>query len=191
MTYLVFGLVLFLGVHSIRICAADWRQAQIAARGEKQWKMLYSLVSAVGLALIVWGYSEARGTPIAVWQPAPWTRPLAALLTLPAFILLAATYVPANRTKAKIGHPMVAAVKLWAFAHLLSNGNLADLLLFGSFLLWAIASFRAARGRDRAEGVVRQTGPVTRDIATIMIGISVWAGFSMFLHLPLIGVRPY
>lgn len=191
MAYLACGLVLFLGVHSIRVCAENWRSARIAAIGENSWKAAYSLISGLGLAMIVWGYGLARSEPIVVWTPAPWTVHLAAILTLPAFILIVAAYVPGNRIKVRIGHPMVVGTKLWAFAHLLSNGNLADLLLFGSFLLWAIASFRAARARDRAEGVVRPAGPVGRDIAVFAIGIGAWAGFSMVLHMLLIGVRPY
>ncbi|MBA3902545.1 MAG: hypothetical protein C0522_02540 [Rhodocyclaceae bacterium] len=126
MTLLLLGLLLFLGTHSIRIVADSWRADRVAHLGENHWKGLYSLASAAGLALIVWGYGLARAEPVALWAPPGWTRHLAALLTLPAFILIAAAYVPGNRIKAAIGHPMVAGVKIWAIAHLLSNGNLAD-----------------------------------------------------------------
>ncbi len=191
MTLLILGLLLFLGVHSVRIVAEPWRQRRMAAWGEPRWKGMYSLASVLGFALIVIGYGTARSEPVALWLLAPWTRHLAALLTLPAFILLVAAYVPGNRIKSAIGHPMVAGVKLWAVAHLLANGNLADLLLFGSFLVWAILSFRAARRRDRAAGVERPTGSTVRTALTVAIGMAAWGGFAMALHVPLIGVRPY
>ena len=158
MTFLIIGLLLFLGAHSIRIVADGWRTERIARLGENHWKGLYSLASAAGLALIVWGYGLARAEPVALWAPPGWTRHLAALLTLPAFVLIAAAYVPGNRIKAAVGHPMVAGVKVWAIAHLLSNGNLADALLFGAFLLWAVLDFRSAHQRDRAAGVAYRPG---------------------------------
>jgi len=120
--------VLFLGVHSVRIVADGWRTQTLARMGEMPWKGLYSLVSAVGLALIVWGYGLARQQPVVLWVPPIGMRHAAALLTLIAFVLLAATYVPRNAIKARLHHPMVLGVKVWALAHLLSNGNLADVL---------------------------------------------------------------
>ena len=123
MTLLILGLILFLGMHSIRIVADDWRTARVAQFGENGWKGLYSLASALGLALVVWGYGLARAEPVVLWAPPGWTKHVAALLTLPAFILIAAAYVPGNRIKAAVGHPMVAGVKVWAIAHLLSNGR--------------------------------------------------------------------
>ena len=134
MTYLVLGLVLFLGVHSTRIFADDWRTRQIARLGEGAWKGLYSVASLAGFALLVWGYGQTRIDPVVVWDPPTWTRHLAALLMIPAFVLVVAAYVPGNRIKAAVGHPMVAGVKVWAIAHLLSNGRLGDIVLFGVFL---------------------------------------------------------
>ena len=191
MTLLILGLILFLGMHSIRIVADDWRTARVAQFGENGWKGLYSLASALGLALVVWGYGLARAEPVVLWAPPGWTKHVAALLTLPAFILIAAAYVPGNRIKAAVGHPMVAGVKVWAIAHLLSNGNLADVLLFGAFLAWAVLDFRSARQRDRAAGVRYATGSGARDGMAIAAGIGAWALFAGFLHLWLIGVRPY
>ena len=191
MTFLIIGLLLFLGTHSIRIVADSWRADRVARLGENRWKGLYSLASALGLGLIVWGYGLARAEPVALWAPPGWTRHLAALLTLPAFVLIAAAYVPGSRIKAAIGHPMVAGVKVWAIAHLLSNGNLADALLFGAFLLWAVADFRSARRRDRAAGVGYRPGSAARDGMVIAAGAGVWALFAGFLHVWLIGVRPY
>ena len=190
MGYLVLGLVLFLGVHSVRIVADDWRKQTLARMGEMPWKGLYSLVSAVGLALIVWGYGLARQQPVVLWVPPIGMRHAAALLTLIAFVLLAATYVPRNALKARLHHPMVLGVKVWALAHLLSNGNLADVLLFGSFLLWAVLSFRAARQRDRAQGTVYAAGSAAGTAAAVVVGAVAWAGFAFWGHAWLIGVAP-
>ena len=191
MTLLIAGLVVFLGTHSVRIVAEPWRARMVARLGEPRWKGLYTLVSLAGFALVVYGYGLARGAPIVVWSPPLWTRHLAALLTLPAFVLVAAAYVPGTRIKSAVGHPMVAGVKVWAFAHLLANGNLADVVLFGAFLGWAIADFVAARRRDRAAGRTYPAGPFARDAATVAGGIVAWAVFAFWLHGPLIGVRPF
>jgi uncharacterized membrane protein len=191
MSTLLIGLVVFLGAHSVRIFAEDWRSARVQAMGAGAWKGAYSLISIVGLALIVWGYGESRAMPVELWQPPVWTRHLAALLTVPAFVLLAAAYVPGTRIKAAVKHPMVLGVKLWAFAHLIANGRLADVILFGAFLLWAILDFRAARRRDRATGAVYKAGPVLRDAIAIVVGLVAWAVFAMYLHAAWIGVRPF
>ena len=140
MSYLVLGLVLFLGVHSVRIVADGWRTQMRARLGEGAWKGLYSVASVVGLVLVVWGYGLARQQPVVLWNPPVGMRHAASLLTLIAFVLLAAAYVPRNVFKAKLHHPMVLSVKVWALAPLLSNGNLADVVLFGAFLLWAVLS---------------------------------------------------
>lgn len=188
---LVLGLIIFLGAHSVRIVADDWRSAQIAHWGEMTWKGVYSLVAIVGLGLVIWGYGLARADPVVLWSPPIWTRHLASLLTLPAFVLLVAAYVPGNRIKPAVGHPMVAGVKLWALAHLLANGNLADLLLFGSFLLWAAFSFRTARRRDRITNKSYPAGPLSRTWIVIATGLITWTLFALVLHFPLIGVRPF
>lgn len=192
MTLLIAGLLLFLGSHSVRIFAEDWRTARIAGMGEKGWKGAYSLVAIAGFVLIVIGYGQARLDPVVLYATPTWTRHLAALLTLPAFILLAASKGPMNRIRASVGHPMVVGVKLWAFAHLIANGTLADVVLFGSFLAWAIVDYIAARRRDRAAGTVRvASGPIARDVVTVAIGTVAWIVFALWLHGPLIGVRPF
>jgi uncharacterized membrane protein len=191
MIVMVLGLVLFLGVHSVRVFADDWRGAQIAARGEGAWKGVYSLLSIVGFVLIVYGYGLSRTAPVDLWQPPVWTRHLASLLTLASFVLLAAAYVPGTRIKAAVGHPMVLGVKVWAFAHLLSNGRLADVVLFGSFLVWAIVLYGASRRRDRRDGVRRVAGPASRDAIAVIAGVAAWAAFAFWLHAVLIGVRPF
>ena len=191
MTLLIAGLLVFLGAHSLRIVADPWRARQIARLGPGPWKGLYSLVSLVGFALIVWGYGIARGAPVVVWTPPTWTRHLAALLTLPAFVLLAAAKVPGNQIKAAVGHPMIVGVKVWAFAHLLSNGNLADVVLFGAFLAWAIVDFIAARRRDRVAGTRAAPGSAARSLVAAVAGLVAWGVFAFVLHGPLIGVRPF
>jgi uncharacterized membrane protein len=189
--YLILGLVLFLGVHSLRIFAGDWRNAQVARMGELPWKGVFSLLSALGLGLIIWGYGLTRADPVVLWLPPAWTRHLAALLTVPAFILLVAAYLPGSHIKAKIGHPMVAGVKIWALAHLLANGNLADVALFGAFLIWAVADFIASRRRDRLAGRTYVAQGGARDAAVVGIGLLAWAGFAFWGHAWLIGVKPF
>lgn len=191
MSILIAGLLIFLGVHSLRIFAEEWRTRQLARLGEARWKGMVSLASALGLGLIVWGVGLARAEPSMVWLPPAGMRHAAALLTLPAFILLVAAYVSGNRIKRAVGQPMVAGVALWAAAHLLSNGRLSDLLLFGGFLVWSLLSFAAAQRRDRAAGVVRVVGGVSRDVLTVIIGVVAWAVFAGFLHVWMIGLRPY
>lgn len=191
MSILVLGLILFLGAHSVRIFAGGWRDAQIARMGEQRWKGVYSLISAVGLGLIVWGYGMARVDSPVLWGTPPWTRHLAAVLTLPAFILLVAAYLRGSHIKAGVGHPMVAGVKLWAVAHLLANGTLAEATLFGAFLIWAVVSFVSARRRDRIAGRGYPVLGWSRDGMALAIGLVAWMLFALYGHLWLIGVRPF
>lgn len=188
MTLMIIGLLLFLGVHSVRIVADDFRSAQIARVGPLAWKGLYTVASLVGFALIVWGYGLARQQPVVLWPSPAWLRHVAALLMLVSFVLLVAAYVPGNGIKARLQHPMVLGVKVWALAHLLANNTLADLLLFGSFLVWAVLSFRAAKARDRAAGVQRSAGSGARTAITVAVGVAAWAAFAFIAHRPLIGV---
>lgn len=191
MSYLILGLIIFLGVHSVRVVADEWRAALIARIGEGPWKGLYSLASVIGFVLIVWGYGQARLDPLVLWTPPPWTRHLVPPLTLLTFILVAAAYVPGTRIKAWLGSPMVLGVKLWALAHLIANGTLAATVLFGSFLVWAIVDFTSSRRRDRARSVVYPAGSMARDSIAILIGIVAWVVFALWLHGWLIGVRPF
>ena len=188
---LVLGLILFLGVHSVRIVSDGWRARTLARVGEHAWKGVYSLLSGLGLVLIVWGYGLARRAPVVLWEPPPGMRHLAGLLTLAAFVGIAAAYVPRNAIKASLHHPMVLGVKVWALAHLLANGTLADVLLFGGFLAWAVFDFRAARRRDRAAGTVYPPGTPAGTATAIGVGIAVWAVFALWGHAALIGVRPF
>lgn len=191
MSALIIGLIIFLATHSVRIFAEAGRAELIAQKGLLKYKLAYSIVSLIGLALIIWGYGAARLDPVYLWFPPVWARHLAAVLTLPAFILLAAAYVPRSRIKAGIGHPMAAAVKLWALSHLLANGTLADLLLFGGFLVWAIAVFASARRRDRAMGVEALPGSVRNDALALVAGCVAWFVFARYLHTLLFGIAPF
>ena len=138
----------------------------------------------------MWGFGLARQQPVALWTPPFFMRHVAWLLTLIAFILLAATYVPRNAIKARLHHPMVLAVMFWAVAHLLANGNLAHAVLFGGFLLWAVWSFFAARERDRAAGTLYPAGTPSGTAMTVLVGSAAWAVFAFWAHGVLIGVRP-
>ena len=191
MSILVIGLIVFLGLHSVRMFAEGWRAEKKAQMGEGAWKGLYSVASLIGFALIVWGYSLARQQPVVLWVPPVATRHIAALLMLFAFIMLVAAYVPGNVIKSKLRHPMTLSVKTWALAHLLANGNLADVLLFGSFLIWAVLCFIAARKRDRAAATVYPAGKAVPTVITIVIGLVAYGVFAAVLHKWLIGVAVF
>lgn len=190
MAILILGLLIFLGVHSVRIFAEDWRSAQIARIGEKRWKAIYSIVSGIGLVAIIWGYGLARAHPVSVWTPPTWAPHVAIPLVAVAFILLPAAHVPNNHFKTLLGHPMVLGVLVWAFAHLLATGTLSAVVLFGAFLLWAIVDFLAARRRDLLAGTTYPPANVAGDGIVIVSGLVVWALFAFLLHGWLFGVRP-
>lgn len=189
MTLLILGLLIFLGVHSVSIVAPQWRDAQAARMGEKAWKGLYTLASLAGFVLIVIGYGQARQAPVVLYAPPLALRHVAALLMLPAFVLLLAAYLP-GRIKAVTKHPMLAATKLWAVAHLLANGNLADVLLFGAFLAWAVA--------DRISMKYRVPRPLPgapagrfNDAIALGAGLVLYVAFVTVGHRWLIGVPPF
>jgi uncharacterized membrane protein len=190
MTLLVAGLLLFFAVHSVRIVGDNWRSAAIKRIGAGPWKGLYSLVSIAGFVLLVWGYSQAR-QQMPLWDPPAFMKHITGLLMLPVFPMFIASYVPQNGLRARLHHPQVLSIKLWAFAHLLSNGNLADVVLFGSFLLWAVLSYRAARQRDEDVGTLYVPGTTKGTAITWVAGLVAYAVFVMGLHAWLIGVRPY
>jgi uncharacterized membrane protein len=190
MSVLILGLLIFLGVHSLRIFADGWRSRQIARLGEKPWKGLYALVSVIGFVLICWGFGLARQHPVLLYVPPLWLRHLNALFTLVAFVLVTAYLVPRNHLKAKLGHPMVLGVKVWAFGHLLATGMLHDVVLFGAFLAWAIVLFMVSRRRDRMAGTVYPAGSIKGDVLTVVVGVVAWLAFALWLHLWLIGVNP-
>jgi len=192
MIILLIGLVLFLGIHSVRIVADDWRSRVVARRGAMTWKGLYSLLAIAGFVLICIGFGHARQQAVVLWSPPRWTHDVAALLTLVAFVLITAAYVPGNGIKARVKDPMILGVKCWAAGHLFANGTLADVVLFGSFLVWAVLDFRAARQRRRAGGEPA-IAPTKRGRSAIavVVGVLAWMLFALHLHQPLIGVAPF
>ncbi|MCA1779936.1 MAG: NnrU family protein [Xanthomonadaceae bacterium] len=186
MLQLIVGLILFLGIHSISIVALPLRERLAAGFGEWPYKGLYSLFAVVGLVLIVFGYGQARLDPTVVYTPPTWTAHITMLLMLPVFTALLATYLPGRISRA-LKHPMLFAVKLWALAHLLSNGALADLLLFGGFLAWAVV--------DRISMKSRQQRPIPRapdrafnDVIAVIGGLGLYVAFAFWLHPAWIGV---
>jgi uncharacterized membrane protein len=188
MSILFLGLVLFFATHSISIVNTAWRDRMVARMGLGTWQGLYSLVALAGLVLIVWGYGLARQEPIVLYTPPVWLRHVALLLLVFVFPLLVATYFP-GRIQRATKHPMLAATKIWAFAHLLANGMLHDVLLFGAFLVWAVV--------DRISVKRRQPTPVSgappsrfNDVIAVIGGLALYVVFALWLHAWLFGVAP-
>ena len=188
MFLLIIGLLVFIGIHSVSIVAEPTRDRLRDHLGEGAWKGLYSLVSLVGLVLLVYGYGEARLQPQVIYIPPPWLRHVALLLLLPVFVLLLATYLP-GRIKSAVKHPMFTAIKLWALAHLLANGMLADVLLFGTFLLWAVAG-RISMKRREARPLPGPAPSVLNDVIAVAAGLGLYVVFVLWGHAWLIGVAP-
>jgi uncharacterized membrane protein len=188
MFQLLIGIALFFGMHSVSIVAEPMRN-RIVARSEQGWKALFALVSLVGIVLIVRGYADLRETPTLLYVPPAWLRHVAIILLLPTFILFFAPYFP-GKIKTATKHPQLVAVKLWAFAHLLANGTLADVLLFGSFLAWAIAE-RVSMKRRVARPIAGAPESKANDIILVVVGLIVYAAFVLWLHEILVGRRPF
>lgn len=186
MSLLILGLVIFLGIHLVSIVAGPWRDRMAARLGEWSWKGLYSVVALVGLVLIVWGYGLARQDPTWLYLPPAWMRHVTLLLMLPVFIMVLAAYFP-GRIKATLKHPMLVAVKLWALAHLLSNGTVADVVLFGAFLAWAVADRISLKRRSpRPNPALPRAG--WNDTAAVLGGLALYLAFVFWLHRVLIGM---
>ena len=185
------GLVLFLGIHSVSIVAPRWRMQQIALRGEKPWKGIYSIVSAVGFVMLLYGYGLVRGDGVVWYSPPKALRHLSLLLMVPVFPLLVATYLPGRISRAA-KHPMLLAVKIWATAHLLANGTRADVILFGAFLIWAVVDRISIKRRPAAEAHAVPGAPprASNDLIVIAVGLAIYAAFLLGLHRWLIGVSP-
>jgi len=188
MGMLIIGLVLFLGIHTVSIVAPQWREGQIARLGEGPWKGMYSVVSAIGFGLLIYGYGAARQSPVVLYTPPTALSHVALLLMLPVFPLLVAAYVP-GRIKALAKHPMLLATKLWALAHLLANGTLADVLLFGGFLVWAVADRISVKRRPARAIPGAPAGPYN-DVIVIVVGLALYALFVLWAHRWLFGVSP-
>ena len=195
MTTLVLGLLVFLGVHSLRVLAPLWRYRQLTRWGALPFKGVYALVSLLGFWLILQGYPQAKAIPLEVWTPPFWLRHLSVALMWPATIMLVAAYVPGNSIRTRLRHPMTLGVKTWALAHLLANGHIADLMVFGSFLVWAVLVYRAARREDRSQrvGMMGSAGMGLNlgTLLTLLLGTAVWFWLALGGgHLALIGVSP-
>jgi uncharacterized membrane protein len=187
MLILLLGLVIFFAIHSVRIAASGFRDAQIAAN-ERRWKGLYSLASIAGVVLIVWGWRLYRPEAPEIYEPPSWGRHVAWVLVLAAFISLAAAYLPAGSIKRHLKHPMLVGIILWAIGHLLANGDLASLLLFGAFLVYAIVDRIAVIPRgDPAPSVVQPRS----DLIAVGIGLVTFAVFGLWLHGWLFGASPF
>jgi uncharacterized membrane protein len=190
MILLILGLVLFLGLHSVRLVAPTWRAQLITRHGPGSFKLFYSGIALLSIVLVIYGYGLSRSSPVFLYEPPLWTRHLAILLTWFAFVLVAAGHGPPNAFRARLGHPMYAGVKVWAFAHLLANGRLGDVLLFGGFLLWAIAGFAIRRRQDRLAGITAAPATTRGTVGALVGGTVFWAVFAWWLHPLLIGVSP-
>ena len=188
MILFIIGLALFIGIHSVAIVAPAWRNAQ-AARNPGAWKGIYSLISIAGFVLLIYGYGLARQSPVLLWSPPTAMRHIALLLMLPVFPLLLAAYLP-GRIQRAAKHPMLLAVKLWATAHLLANGTLVDVLLFGTFLAWAVADRIAVKRRAVARVVTPLQPAAINDVIAVVAGLAIYVGIVFWAHRWLIGVSP-
>lgn len=188
MEQLILGLAVFLGVHALQALAPAQRERLINTYGPIPYKAAYSLLSLFGLIVLSGGYAIARQEPITIWVPPVGLRHASSLLTLVAFILVVAAYVPRNAIQRKLKHPMVIGVKVWSLAHLLSNGGLHDLILFGGFLVWSVLVFRSARRRPDLQPAAERSNAMT--ILTVGIGVGAWAWFAFVGHAWIIGVAP-
>lgn len=191
MAILVLGIIIFLGMHFVRVVAPGFRAGIIESRGKGTWMGLYTIVSLVGLCLIIYGFGQARGETGILYDPPIFLRHIALLLMLVAFIVLAAGFLPAGRIAVALKHPQVLSIKIWALAHLLANGETSSVLLFGSFLAWAVILRISLKRRERAGEKVLPVFKSTRnDVLAVLIGLVAFVLFVWKLHELLIGVQP-
>ncbi|MBT8353592.1 MAG: NnrU family protein [Desulfofustis sp.] len=188
MTQMIAGIIIFLGVHSISIINEAWRDKMAERLGGWSWKGIYSIIALMGLILLIRGYGEARTDVVEVYYTPVWLQNISLIILIPVFPLLVGTYVP-GRIKAAVEHPMLLATKLWAAAHLLANGTLADLVLFGSFLLWVFADLLSVSKRQPRQ---IPGAPPSRfnDWIAVIVGLALYLAFLFWLHEMLFGVSP-
>ncbi len=191
MTMLLFGMMLFIGVHSVRIVAEGWRTRTIERVGEQRYKGLFSLASAVGLGLIVWGFAQARSAPVPLWPRPVWGPHAGATLMLPAFVLIVGPYIGRSHINAALRHPMLCGTVVFGVAHLLANNLLADVVLFGGFAAWAAVALLSAIARDRREGRVMPAPVASHTVRQVAVGTALWGAFGVYLHRALFGVAPF
>jgi uncharacterized membrane protein len=185
MLQLMLGIALFFGMHSVAIVAAPLRD-RMAARSDAAWKAFYAIMSLVGIVLIARGYAELKHTPTLLYVTPAWMRHVTELLMLPVFAFFIAPYFPGRISKA-LKHPQLVAVKTWAVAHLLVNGMLADVLLFGSFLAWAVAARISMKNRT-ARPLPGAPESRFNDVIVVVLGLALYAAFVLVFHKMLIGV---
>lgn len=186
MTLLIAGLVLFLGIHSLVIFAPGAREGLVRKLGPNGWRAMHSLFSVLGLVLIFVGYGQARQAPVFLYTPPAWARHVTFALMLPVFPLIFAAYFP-GRIRAALKHPMLVAVKTWALAHLLSNGTLADVLLFAGFLAWAVANRISLKRRAPTLKVAATPRP-RNDVIAVVLGLGLYVATLLWLHRLVIGM---
>lgn len=187
MVLFVIGLLLFLGIHAVSIVARPQRDRMVEAMGANGWRGVYSLIAAIGLGLIIWNWGDARAAAPFLYEPPVWMKHLVALLMLFSAIAMAVYMVPAGRLKPVLKHPMLLSVKIWAFAHLLANGDLASLLLFGGFLVWAVADRISLKRRNAA---IAAPGPARNDAIALVVGLVIYGALVFGGHAWLFGVSP-
>lgn len=187
MTLLVLGLAIFFAIHSVSMVNERWRNAMVQRVGLRQWRVVYSLISTIGLLLIVKGYGMARTAPVVVYMPPAWTMHLTALFMLAVFPLIISKYVP-GRIRWGVKHPLLTATMIWALAHLLANGMLADVVLFGSFLVWAGLDRISMRRREQPVPILPL--PKFNDAIAVGTGLVMYALFVLWVHQALFGVKP-
>jgi len=186
MVLLLLGLVIFFAAHSVSIVSEPWRDRMVAKMGELPWKATYAVLSVIGLVLIIRGYGQARLDPIVLYATPSWLRHVAMLLLVPVFPLFLAASFP-GRIKTTTKHPMLLATKIWATAHLLVNGTLADMFLFGTFLAWAVVDRISMK--HRVPRVIPGAPPSkANDIIVVAAGLAIYAAFVFWLHGWWIGI---
>ena len=190
MAILALGLVIFLGLHSTRIFAEGGRAKAITRLGEGSWKAIYSLLSIIGFFLIVRGFAQARWNVVELWTPPVWTRHIVILLMLFSAILMGAYVFKKSHFAVAAHHPMVWSVAIWAAGHLLANGSSADLVLFGAFLVWAVADLRSSYARDRRNAMTYPAPNWAATIGAVALGVIMWIALLGGLHLRLFGESP-
>ena len=186
MTKLILGLAVFFGVHSISMVALGWRNRVVERLGTRAWQGIYSIAALLGFYLLISGYGAARVSAAVLYVPPAWLHYVAAVLMLPAFTLGLASVLP-GRIKNRTQHPLVLAAMLWAVAHLLTNGSVADLLLFGAFLVWSVA-VRTSLARRPARRPIALPGSAANDAIAVIGGLALYVAFILWLHARWIGV---
>lgn len=186
MSILILGLFIFIGIHSVRMAAPQWRSHFIAVRGEKPWNALYSVISLIGFVLIIWGYGLARSETYFIYELPSWSKHITIVLTFIAFTLLPFN-MRSGRLAPMIKHPFLLAVILWSVGHLISNGDIASIVLFGAFLIWAFTNRLSVGKRG---GSPMPTAPLIQDVAAVLIGWAIWLLLLVKIHAWLFGVSP-